>query len=390
MPTKLIVWNIERFTIDKINKTSATKENVKKKKPARTALQNIASSVWKLAYIRDTLSRADLFAIIEVQSAKGILGTLISGKGATGALFLLDWLRLNYNPNWRLVPPPKIVGLNEAGEKSNYTETIAVFYRSDKLNFTGPYIWPAAQNATVAVPNTGAASGPYPAPWANVLPPNNYYAAQFQFFDANGREIFFNNANMRRPLLTTFTEVGGAARTIQLVCAHTSPNKDVTTAIARMAAIREIQPAGQRVVVLAGDFNYDIFKPKTVDPYSNLSSFYNFQQNFRTNTSGNGRTMYQFVPEATPAAYTRPLGLDNIFTRYDGGLQPPPNPNPQIIDRVAGSVDYPSSMILSLARLAELYPNMTDRTENFRELMEFGHIGPGGGASDHLPLVIDL
>lgn len=222
MPTKLVVWNIQRFGLNKINNSDGADFGER--------FASIAQSLSNLYHILRIADTADILSVIEVQSSRSVIGSLIGASGASGCLLLLRWLQLNYNAAWRLIPPLKLVGLTDTGEAANYTEGVAVFYRSDRLSFTGPYVWP--QNGAVAVPpGPTVTPGPYPAPWADALPVGNTFAGQFQFFKdvARTNEMLFVNGNNRRPWLTTFTEIGGAARTIKLLSVHPSPNSDLFT-----------------------------------------------------------------------------------------------------------------------------------------------------------------
>lgn len=382
MPTRLMIWNIQFFTIKRIHYTKGA--NLKER------LLNVGQSVVNRAHILNNMVNAHIFVLIETLSSRGVLGTLIGGKGAQGVQLLLTCLR-EQNADWCLVPPLKLVGANEAGETSNYTEGIAVFYRSDLLDFLGPYIWP--QQGNTARPAGTTPPGPYPQEWADGLPANTTYAGQFQFFSdvARTQELLFVGGNNRRPFLTTFRERNAPGRLIKLVSSHPSPGTDATTAVSKLLEIREIAEANTpQIVALAGDFNLNVFATDVASKqaYRGLK-LEDFQQHFTTDTSGNGCTRVRYVPEATSTAYLRHEGLDNIFTRYDGGLQRPAH-NPQIIDRVVGVPGYPTDMSRSLGQLALDFPDQIERTNRFRLLLNYGHIAAQRGTSDHIALVLDL
>ncbi len=387
MPTRLVVWNIERFSINTINKSSGADIGER--------LSNIASSAWRNGYIRTIGATADIFVVIEVQSGRGDLGSLVTGKGGQGVLFLLDWLRLNYNVNWCVVPPLKLVGPIDTGERLNYTEAIAVFFRNDRVNFTGPYIWPN-DDSGVAVPPGAATAGAYPPPWNNALPALNYFAGQAEFFKNPGNRtgnFDYISGNYRRPFLTTFTEVG-TGRVLKILSVHPSPGANTVTVVNSLADIVEIQPsAAAQVVVVAGDFNINLKSTSTTQSqgYWSLKNSARFSQRITsTNAGTNGITRFKKVSQATPDSYLTNQALDNIFLRYDGGLAAPAPNNPRIINPVTGTDEYNSAMILSLAQINQFNASAISRTNSFRDLVNFGHIGPRPGTSDHLPLVIDI
>jgi hypothetical protein len=391
--TKLMMWNIQFFTDNKIADQSGN--------DFVAMLNSAFRSFLNKEYIVSTARNADIFVVIEVQSSRGELGTLIGGGGALGVLLLLQHLRAE-NPNWCLVPPPRLVGLTETGERSNYTEGIAVFFRSDKLAFGGPYCWPKAdrkggfEKRAVCPPPDGDPRpiwGPYPDPWANALPPNNYFAAQYEYFpntEEYSNELLFLDSNKRRPLCTRFLERGGDERVITIVSTHPSPTVDTKQAVMRLMDIREVGPTGRpRVVVLGGDINIDVFDE------SNNAVFWAFdlydvryKQQFGPDQGGTLILPARSTGvNGTPTTYRRRLGLDNMFTRYDQ-LEPPASSNALVIDRVTGVAGYSRSMIETIAHITTNYP--LDVNGRFQLAMNYGHIAHVPGVSDHLPIVIDL
>lgn len=394
MPTKLVVWNINRFSINTLNDTSG--------KTFAERFASLSQSAWNGGYIRNIGSTADIFVVIEVQSDRNILGSLVGGSGEPGVIFLLKWLKLNYNANWCVVPPLKLVGLTDSGEKANYTEGIAVFFRKDRVNFTGPYIWPDTGN--IAVPQGSGTPAAYPDPWTDALPANNFFAGQYEFFkNPQNRTGTFSyiSGNYRRPFLTNFTEVAGG-RVIKLMSVHPSPKSTKVQVVNSIASIVEIQPSpSPQVVVVAGDFNlntittFNAFSGKFTggeasEGYWGLRRKGFVQQISNTNAGTNGSTFLVPIAEGTPASYLTRKGIDNIFVRYDGGLVAPGPMNPRIIDPVTGTDEYAKQMLFSLADLNTYYDTTTKRVDAFRGLVNYGHIAHFAGASDHLPLVIDI
>ncbi len=395
---RLVVWNVNRFSINTINDTSGA--NFAEK------LASIAQSVWNNGFLRAIASTADIFVLIEVQSGRNVLGSLITGSGEQGVLFLLGWLKQNYNANWCVVPPLKLAGLNDAGEAANYTEGIAVFFRNDRVNFTGPYVWPTVGNVAKP-PGPSVTAGPYPQPWNNALPANNYFAGQFDFTlapNSRGNQTYITG-NYRRPFFTTFTEVG-TNRVIKLMSVHPSPNATKTAVVNTLPDISVLQPAGAAVVVVTGDFNINVKQPpfdinaiargkrqkKTEgrEGYFSLTQA-GFSQKFNTNSPGTaGVTTVKRIEEGTPTSYLGDLGIDNVFVRYDGGLVAPGPANPLIINPVTGTAPYNSSMLLSLAQINQYYNGADAQTTAFRDVVNYGHIAHYKGTSDHLPIVVDI
>jgi hypothetical protein len=376
---RLLYWNIQRFsqnTLDRINGHN---------------LLHIFNNV--------NAQDVDIFVIVEVQSNKNAnLGTLVTGKGQEGVLYLLNYLRANQSDSWCLVPPLKLVDSNIG---SDYTEAIAIFYKSARLNFIGPYVWPNEGDG-IPVPS-GVTTKDYPEVWSKCLPPNNHFAGQFKFFEdaARTREIKFPEQNSRRPFLTKFREVDGHQRVISLLSIHTKPGTTATTAVARITDIYEMKRENQQnneIVILAGDFNIDVINPSMVggEVYRELTDRQGFTQHFARN---HGPTMLKKVQCASPLGqppgygYLGTEGLDNIFTRYHQTIAntAPVNHNAQIINRVVGSPpSYPIDMTKSIPWI--LAQKMTDREKIglFQSNDYYGHIGPCPGVSDHMPLVIDI
>lgn len=410
MPTRLVVWNINRFSINTINDTRGDTELER--------LDAMEQSWQNLFFIENIARQADIFVVIEVQSSRASLGSLIGASGKLGVLSLLTSLRQDLNANWCLVPPLKLAGPDESAtgvDADNvYTEGIGVFFRADKLNFTGPYVWPTT-GGVASPPFGNVTPGPYPKSWANALPVNNFFAGQPQFFKNPGQQtgqIYFTTAKNRRPFLTSFTEIA-TQRKIVMLAVHPTPGAGTETAVARISSILEIQPQRiPQVVAVVGDFNVNVHK---VDAPVDVYSFFGKQkksksttlsgsayqqlknigltQLFRTDTPGtNGVTFIEPIDKATPQAYLTNLGLDNIFLRYDGGLQPPNNIVPLIIDPVTGTDGVPSDMLQSLdfIKNSEAFQDDDARDAAFRKTYNYGHIAHFRGVSDHLPLFVTI
>jgi endonuclease/exonuclease/phosphatase family protein len=379
MTISVMSWNIDKFNQSTLDRTDYNGDHI--------------LDVF-------TSSPLDIVVIIEVQSDQGTGGTLIGGSGRTGLLTLLADLRAeDQYSGWQLVPPPR---LNDNILGPAHTEGIGVFYRSATLTFTGPYYYQGpAHVATAAGPGQA-----YAGLWANALPPGNLWAPQVAFYAYGGALLNFPNAGNRPPMLTTFT-VNGTTRTIRLLSFHLPPNQATAAlALPQLTAIRELfaNLGANDVVVAAGDLNYDPARVTT----ASAAMYYNGTRatfrDFRGFTAANGVTRIVDTAYASPALvggglrdYQRvrnPNGtrtvnhLDNAFVRY--GTQPVAAPafNPQVVDMVAGTGDWRTSMSQTIAAIQgqQLY----DPVALFRQENNYGHIARWQGVSDHLPIVIDI
>lgn len=276
--TRIMVWNIDKFDIHKINQLSFS-EN-----PA-FGLSEWEVSTGIFGYIIDNLSLTlpdgnrifpDIFVVIEVSTefnANNLTpGLLDTGLGGEGCLYLLEGLReASGNPSWMLVPPLQ----------TGAFDSVAVFYDSSTLSFAGPRVWPGAQGPAVdpnqiPAPTTAA----YPNMFDGALPnrqvpvglPNagaqeNICAASPVFhmkagtLDA-GQEIAFNR--QRTPYQVTFGEIDGdgtVVRILNFFIVHSPANtNDATQFISTMAEIEEISstPAINEVKAVLGDFNLNL------------------------------------------------------------------------------------------------------------------------------------
>src|SRR5690606_27901521 len=146
-PLKLLVWNIQNFTLNKINPAIGDQAVVSL--PGTAPLIQVPYNNLRDNYIVSnvTSSDPDIFVLIEVISGKGTKGSLVSGKGAQGLLQVLKRLRAT-SDQWCLVPALKLVNKiniteidGEGDSEDNallallnegqYTEGIGVFYRKD-------------------------------------------------------------------------------------------------------------------------------------------------------------------------------------------------------------------------------------------------------------------
>ena len=371
---RLMVWNINRFTHNSLNR-------------------NMPYNQW---YILETVYQqaVDIFVVVEVQSSQGLRGSLIQSGGKTGSLELLGLLRdEDANPDWRLVPPLKLV---QGIIGQNYTEGISVFYRNATLDFVGPYYWDNNQGIATAA-NAGTN---YPASWNGALPGGNNRAGKVNFvrYDDANAVLEFPETTHRRPFQTNFTERGGLQRNIKLFSVHLPPNQaNAALAMMRMSSIADIRnPGANDVVLVAGDFNFNL--AQLTQNYLDTVRFFalvNYFAPVQFNLAA-GPTRIEDTNNATIAGVAPGYGyllqqyIDNIFARYGTGLVAPAH-NPIVINRVVGSPPYGSDMLDSIASILGMGGlTAQEKLDLFREEQNYGHIARYAGVSDHLPLVIDF
>lgn len=404
MPTKLLVWNIQRFTARKIDlfgeAVGRTSWGVGKKRTytnpdAGTRLDYILNNV--------TVSSPQIFVVIELISSEGVKGSLVQGLGAQGILLLLRELRA-INPNWMLVPPLKLVDRLQIQELEDdddkvflekegaYTEAVGVFYRNDALQFLGPWAWPASNNNNdpqkIAVA-TASSPQAYPAPWNSTLPPeDSTKAGQYSYTNPRtNKEIRFPAIGSRRPFFTKFQERAGG-RIISLASVHFPPNS--RSAGSALGAITQYftqfyQIAQNEVIAIAGDYNLDYLSPKVTDrTYLLTLQLLGFEPIFDAETEL--PTMYKRPKIATPKSYLNMQGLDNCAFKYGSGLV---RPNPidwDILERVS-DVD-PPVMMTAIDQILTQPEEQGIKT--FRLVENFGGIGASTGTSDHIAISVVL
>jgi Endonuclease/Exonuclease/phosphatase family len=262
--TRVMFWNIQTFSLKKVADPSMAR------KKGGTGINGAGASGDQLFLMMRLIAQADpdILAIVEVRTGGGQPGTLVTTNGIAGALNLHANMR-HLNPAWCLVPPLKT---------SDY-EGVAVFYRSDKLIFSGPFHWPGGA-AGRATPAPRAPSGPYPLQLdarigRRVVPAESRYnpeqreefsAAQTTNWNAYsiGPGPVFQS---RQPYLTTFAELNADdsfKRDIALCSVH-GPADTVPNAERYMRQLGEtkelVDPLGPNEVrILAGDFNVNLLE----------------------------------------------------------------------------------------------------------------------------------
>jgi hypothetical protein len=250
--TKVLYWNIENFGINKIQ---IPVRAYKKKRQKGSSLDGANASQQRLTYITRHVTETDpdIFVIVEVETPyNNNRGVLCTGAGAQGLRTMLQQLRNLPNTDWRLVPP-LITGNKEA---------VGVFFRNDRVTFTGPDQWNGGQGPTV--PGlTAQNSQPYPAPWNTSLPANNNSAARVQFTATGNAQPAVNvvfGDGVRHPYQTNFT---AGNRTIEIYSVHAPANFAGATAFVQaLTTVADIAAApGNNVLRLVlGDFNLSLLR----------------------------------------------------------------------------------------------------------------------------------
>jgi hypothetical protein len=417
MPTNLLMWNVQFFTVNKIS--MANSEWIDLVNTNNVPVDGTFDTLMNLEYITSNLQFVNaggqgpvhLFVLIENLSSQGTLGSLAGGNGAIGARLLLDRIRgVTHNPNWMLVPPLKLVDRlqTEQGEddlfalvrEGAYTECISVFYRSDLLSFVGPYVWPAAGNnldpTKTAQANTGQLTGAYPDEWDGTYPPGNYFAGQFEYFynpGARTGEVLFPDVGSRRPFFTQFREIGGNQRLISLVSVHYPPNGPAASvAFSRtlgMFAHGTYPIQADEVLLVGGDINLDYLSdiPAMQHAVYDIPAQDGFQMvlDIQRNPGLVRPTIIRRAINATLQNYRSTVGLDNIALRVGAGLQPF-GYFTNVYDRVDRT--DPSMMFNSPASIAAL--GFPEQDIVFRLQQNYKYMGPVPGVSDHLPIFLSF
>ncbi|MEL6539678.1 MAG: hypothetical protein AAFP93_02820 [Bacteroidota bacterium] len=395
-----MVWNIQRFNLGTI---AVLPEGLSLENQITKAAYTDA----KRNYILNSVKAVDpdIFIVVELQSRIGTLGSLVQGNGEAGALRLLNYLQFFSSSKWRLVPPLKLVGPIPVDSEHPYTEAIGVFFRSDKLTFQGPFVWPQDNpvdgNGKAALPAPIAGTpGDYPEPWKTVSG-GTHYAGQYMFgnISPDGHqilgELLFNSVNNRRPFLTRFQERdehgNNNGRIITIVTVHPSPNSETTSAVARVLSIPEIKEnKSNEIIAVCGDLNVDSISGGPLEK----SLFKLFAEDGYATNFGHsqGPTMLRTISDATPDEYKKTAGLDNIITRYGSDLHGDMPLNNAVVDGVNGQgiFDF-QGMQNSVDFIKQNFAGDEVNAKTiFRKSKNYGKIGPNPGTSDHMAVVVDL
>lgn len=270
---RMVFWNVEHFSGDKFfrrrRKRTRDGEEAWGTNAAQDYLDVLVNAV--------TANAPDFIVIVEARPAGQLAeGTLLPDDGT---MQLLNYLRLNDDVQWSLVPPV-ISGTGRRGEG------IAIFWRrTPQLFLTGPWRWPGGAGPAAA----GVAAANYPAPYNTAIPNGNparrtpahaenlynpgayerQLAGQWRFRDARGAVLSFGGAGTRSPFRATFYH-SVLRQNYAIVACHTAPEQDgglagiaaapSTLATQAVSQLAEVTAIGAReTVVVAGDFNVSLF-----------------------------------------------------------------------------------------------------------------------------------
>lgn len=330
---------------------------------------------------------ADLFIVLEVTSSGGEVGTPIrthSGNktsergGAAAVCRLVDNLRAesNVSNDWCLVPPLRL--------SQTSSEGIAVFYRSDKLTFTGP-----RQNYQQYGGSCFESLGDLAPAVGSKL------AGQCNFQNAYGQEIGFPYQRNRRPWLTTFKTTGPNSTPFKLLAVHAPPvaqgrkrkrsvdGYECFQAVQKLSEIQEICGGGTKSI-LVGDFNCNYTNSDFREAYNKIEGL-----GFRAQNKNEETTLK--IPKTKKSKNRPKMGnyktenvFDNVFVKG--------------IDIASGGHGRPSSAVIDLVKgHPEGYPPIKALTpsnpSNF-EQMKNNPISFNANMkaipSDHLPVYADI
>lgn len=404
MATSILVWNIQRFTNEKIGALQKATRGIRKRKPKKKRkVPPTAKMVsQRLDYILNNVIQKDpdIFVIIEVVSGMGPRGSLINSKGRLGCIRLLEELR-KLDANWSLIPPLRMInqveisstgGLQQLEHEKAYTEGAAVFYKSNKLDFQGPYIWPKTadpknQNPDLTSEPSGDA-GPYPPEWDGCLPANNYFAGQAVFTYGHNQTMEFPNNRSRSPFLVQFKELAAPNRIINVIAVHLPPElQSAKLALSKTTGyFTNYDLKDNEMMLMVGDFNIPA-GDGTFREINGVGKEGNskFKKVFNSTTSPNS-SLYYATRVATPYRYMKDGQLvDNVLYRL-GPNMAAPAVTAEILDRVLGKPPtIPSLMSTSLEKI-KLEPTIDKENKAFRMFDNFGQLGHSPGTSDHIAL----
>ncbi|MBS1912328.1 MAG: hypothetical protein JST22_10110 [Bacteroidetes bacterium] len=449
MPIRVLFWNIENFSINKIADPST-----RRRQKGSGRLTSAESSQERAAYILDHLveTQPDLFVVAELETPFTERGRLVTGNGVNASLALLEMLRTGTRNRrrWMLVPPL------QTGKK----EGICVFYDSRKLVFTGPYGWSGGWGGR---PRSVGTRADYPADFRDCLP-RDREIPQGALFNGGRSErrcagcVDFTRTVAQRigmkirvitepidygiaraPFMTTFCEIEPDSdmvlRNITLFGIHAPASGEHANAYLRNLA-RNDQIAQRNnsteVRVIAGDFNVNVVTRELIEatPYADLQQkqyVLGLQplavapqdpRGYRTyfGTHMKGRKGAKYWSTASARVYYPGYGymggekanyiaIDNFFTRYGQNVNPPDENNLTVINGVVGSpytlhpvpepgtptgaVEFPIAMPgIRFGNPPAVGPAWVAGFDRlFRGWNNFGRIR---STSDHLALVIDI
>ncbi len=283
--SKIVYWNIQQFSIKKINSVSNALTNA--------GITESVAAQNRAQLLTDILNTAapDIIVIVEVASSSAGGGDLAPPTGGlNGVSRILDDLRA-VNPQWRMVPPLKLT-------QEKNTETVAVFFLGVSgaggaqvtRYFTGPNTWTNGANGSSSNAPAAVASNYIGAPYDTFLTPpgmlarpiplaaqyrgglvESQSAARIQFLEVPSnkrrsnrnlvgpRNVYWGSTT-RVPFMTTFYEVfaNGNTRNLTIFSVHTTPGTPAKTFVNNQlptAVDVATAPINNEIKVICGDFN---------------------------------------------------------------------------------------------------------------------------------------
>jgi hypothetical protein len=276
--TKILYWNIENFAQNKI-------DDVKRRK-GRASNWGFLRSVDRKDYILKHLSvlDPDIFIIVEIETPwADNRGTLCGGDGEQGVNILYQTLFRKSN-TWALVPP-LVTGNKEA---------VAVFFRDNRVQFSGPKLWAGGNGPTNDQVTAGTAQDYSGADWETLAStavngnshfnpnvPQNNCAGAVEFEDGTNTLVDFGDT--RSPFQTTFWDINGQ-RNLNIFTLHSPANHvGASDFLNTLATLPDITGplVNDEVRMVLGDFNLNLLRVADntyTDPYTALvNNNFNYQ-----------------------------------------------------------------------------------------------------------------
>jgi hypothetical protein len=396
---KIMVWNIERFTITKLQNYTYTPVAIlgKRKKPYDFPAAN------RLNYMQQVFSASgnagstpDVIAVLEAMCDDNTaMGQPMTQNKSDGVLNLLAQIKAwTGNANWRVVPPLKCNPARPVHHVGKWPaqEVVAVYYNSTTVTFQGPDTRPAAVAPF------------YPPPWDQAAITNGTNrSGRVNHVDVHGAAVNFPNVGNRSPFMVDFREIGGATRLIRCLFIHTSPGYHIagTQAVADIAAMNPpplpAPPGTPDYYIACGDFNvndwYIAWSTTGYNPYAPLQAL-NYQKQLGT---ANQSTHFHrkgsgphgpAQPGPNPLGYMQQDVIDNFLVRKNTGVIPAYVNN--VINCVEGSpVPWGHAMGMALAAINAIVagPGVPGPITTFREWQNFWCIV---ATSDHAPIYLEI
>lgn len=387
---KIMVWNIEKFTNNKLE-DAAPLLPVRRKR-SRSQVEQEAYDYGRRLYLQQALTannepdfQPDVIAILEAMAGKRTsLGHPMKQVNSSGVLNLLRYIKWwSRNKAWRMVPPLKC---NPAQARRRYYsierypahEVVAVYYNSNLVSFEGP----------------GSRSKDYPEPWnGSGITGNTRKAGRVHHVDTAGKAVKFPRNQNRRPFMVDFKEKYGGERLVRTLFIHTSPTS-ANWATYYVGTIADMNPKSNTTgtpdfYVAGGDFNVDEWYisggTRRWNPYDSLETK-GYVKQFGTAARSTHfcRRGHAFPSIANPYGYMQKTVIDN-FLINNATNSTDPDYTALVVNTVAGRPPpWTTSMESTLEEIMawDKYKKII-----FNEGGNFPHVP---GTSDHAPVYLNI